>query len=327
MIETNNHDVCCSGVNAKCFEILLIIISSSSTLLLIVNIFVTMWLLKYSSSILSFEIILSFLNVFVFIFSFMLRVWRSNGSVYNIHFSSSLCISNFIIVLLIINFISSIVEDVLFYFVGSYMSIMYDLLDLSKKILDGDFDFKESSNLSKKMESMLEKLDKKQKNFLKLMNKLKEDSDFDFGDDDDDAILRKLKTLKILPWFTFNFNLFLQFLMLIFIIIIRRKISIKSDSGYQPNQNMQPSSFQNQIVNYNSNYIPNNNINNNYNGNIGYIENNNNMGNIENTGKINSILTKRKKNNNPPTGNVPDSANINIKKHTKHKKLSKKTKH
>ena len=276
MIVTNNQAVCCRGVSAKCLEITLIIISSISALLLIINLFVTKWLLKYSSSVLAFEIILMLLNIIIDIFSFMLRIWRNNGTVYNTHFSSSLCISNFILVLLIINFISSIVEDVLFYYVGSYMSIVYDILELTKKVFDDyDFDYYRSYNYDdyfEKMESLYEKLEKKQKNYLKIMNKIKEDSDFDIGDEkDSDAILRKVKTLKILPWFTFNFNLCMQLLMFIFIIIIKQRISSKTDSGHQFNQNMQPSSFQNQIVNYNSNYIPNNNINNNYIGNIGNI--------------------------------------------------------
>ena len=337
MIVTNNQAICCRGVSAKCLEIILIIFSSSSALLLIINLFVTKWLLKFSSSILTFEIILMLLNIIIDIFSFMLRIWRNNGTVYNTHFSSSLCISNFILVLLIINFISSIVEDVLFYYVGSYMSIVYDILELTKKMLDGDidFDYYRSYNYDdyfEKMESLYEKLEKKKKNYLKIMNKIKEDSDFDIGDEkDSDAILRKVKTLKILPWFTFNFNLCMQLLMFIFIIIIKQRISSRTDSGQQLNQNMQPSSLQNQIVNYNSNYIPNNNINNNYIGNIGNIGYNGNMGNYRNTGNMgnvnsnkNSNTKNKRKNKERPTDIVPDSANANI---NKYKKKSKKTKH
>ena len=319
MIVTNNQAVCCRGVSAKCLEITLIIISSISALLLIINLFVTKWLLKYSSSVLAFEIILMLLNILINIFSFILSIWRCNGSVYNTHFSSSLCVSIFILLLLIINFISSIVEDVLFYYIGSYASAVYDMLEFMKKMSDGDINYDEIDDISEKIGKKMEKY---QKNYFKLMNRLTDDSDFDVGDENDlDNILSKVRTLKILPWFTFNFNLCMQLLMFIFIIIIKQRISSRTDSGEQLNQNMQPSSFQNQIVNYNSNYIPNNipNIIPNNNNNI--INNNENMGNMAN---INSNIKKSKKDKSYPTDLVPDSANMNI---NKHKKKSKKTKH
>ena len=226
------------------------------------------------------------------------------------------------------------------------MIITYDIMELTKKMLD-DYNIYYGGNYNyfddyyEKIDSLSEKLEKKQKNYLKLMNRLKANSDFDIGNEDDsDAILRKVKTVIILPWFTFNFNLCMQLLMFIFIIIIKQRISSKTDPGQQFNQNMQPSSFQNQMVNYNSNYIPNNNINNNYNGNMGNIGYNSNMGNYGNSGynrnvgnhrnmsnansNINSNTKNKRKNKNRPTNIVPDSANMNI---NKHKKKSKKTKH
>ena len=176
MIVTTNQAACCPGVNAKVFEILLIICSLCSDILLIVNIFVTKWVLKYSSSILAFEIILPSLNMIVIIFSFIISVWRCNGSVYNTHFSSSLCISNFILVILIINFISSIVEDVLFYFIYSVMSILYDYMLLYKRFIEIDIaelNENEYFDFIKKQKSLSEKLEKRQKKFYKLMDRLK----------------------------------------------------------------------------------------------------------------------------------------------------------
>ena len=167
MVVTNNQDICCRGANAKCLEILLIICSLCSDILLIVNLFVTKWVMKYSTYFLSFEIILPSLNIIVIIFTLILSVWGCDGSVYKTHFSSSLCISNFILVLLIINFISSLVEDVLFYFIYSVMSIFYDYFLLQKRLHEKDIDYNE---YIKKRQSLFDKSDKIEKNFFKLMD-------------------------------------------------------------------------------------------------------------------------------------------------------------
>ena len=332
MIVTTNQAACCSGVNAKVFEILLIICSLCSDILLIVNLFVTKWVLRYSSSILAFEIILPSLNMIVIIFSFIISIWRCNGSVYNTHFYSSLCISNFILVILIINFISSIVEDVLFYYIYSIMSLLYDYILIFKRFIENDINFNEYSDIKKKIQSIEEKLEKKRKYYFKLMDRLKSNSANDILDDNnndsndnnnndynnynddyyDDTklniLIKKLKILNILPWASFNFNIFMQFLMIIFIIIIKQRIYSRTDSGKQFNQNMLPSSFRNRMINKNSSITRNNNniYNKNYN-------------NYKNTN-----IKKKKKSKKKIAFSATDSAMANI---NKNKKKSKKAKH
>ena len=79
---------------------------------------------------------------------------------------------------------------------------------------------------------------KKQKNFYKIMDKFDEDKDdFDLGDDNPKETINKFNILKILPWITFNFNILIQFIMFIFIIILIGRIKRKSDFGFPRNDN------------------------------------------------------------------------------------------
>ena len=48
-----------------------------------------------------------------------------------------------------------------------------------------------------------------------------------------DDVLKKIKNLKILPWIAINFNILIQLLMFIFIIILIGRIKLKSDFGFQ----------------------------------------------------------------------------------------------
>jgi len=60
---------CCPRAHAKVFEIVLIFGLLSTIVLLIIYICLTIWLFKYSTSILAIEIVVLILNVFCFIFS------------------------------------------------------------------------------------------------------------------------------------------------------------------------------------------------------------------------------------------------------------------
>ena len=74
----------------------------------------------------------------------------------------------------------------------------------------------------------------------------------------DDYFEKKIKLLKILPWISISFNIFIQFLMFIFIIILKNRISIKSDFGFPQIDNNQ--SIQKNILgNSNSGVISNEN--------------------------------------------------------------------
>ena len=85
-----------------------------------------------------------------------------------------------------------------------------------------------------------EKLEKKLKIFEKIMNKNYEEKLFNFDKDDEknyNIKKKKIKILKILPWIAINFNMFIQFLMLIFIIILKGRINLKSDFGFMQTEN------------------------------------------------------------------------------------------
>ena len=119
MLQINNRQCFLYNIHAKCLEIFLIISFLLSIVLLIVNLVITLWFFKLSYILLILEIWLLVLNAFTFIFSVILRIWRSDGSFNYKNFSSSLCLSSFNIVLIIINILLSLVEEILFYFVYS----------------------------------------------------------------------------------------------------------------------------------------------------------------------------------------------------------------
>ena len=183
---------CCPNTHAKFYEISLIIGFSLSLALLIVNMILTLWCFKASYCLLSLEIVIIALNAINIILSIILRCWRSNGSVFKNNFSVSICVLYFILVLIIINLLSSLVEE-FFYF------LIYAVYE--KKINNSEF--------------IIDILNK-----IVNANKLGKQKD------------SKLTILKILPWIAFNFNICIQIIMLIFILIIRGRINLNSDYGF-----------------------------------------------------------------------------------------------
>jgi len=190
---------CCPNTHAKFYEISLIIGFSLSLSLLIVNMILTLWCFKTSYCLLSLEIIPIALNAINIVLSIILRCWRSNGSVFKNNFSASIYVFYFILILIIINLLSSIVEEFFYFWVyviykSSEGKIIANL-NFAGDILD------------------------------KIINK--NDGDEGKGPSDSD-----LKIVKILPWIAFNFNIFIQVLTLIFILIIRGRINLNSDYGF-----------------------------------------------------------------------------------------------
>ena len=243
MNENNKNEGCCPSLHAKILEIILIIGFALAFISLTVNLIILLWCIKRSYPLLIIGIRLIALNAISFVLSIILRAWRSNGSVYNTKFLSSYCLAIINFVLVIINLLSSITEEVLFSYVISIFSLNYsddeDNQDISAimGMLDtyteneivnffGSFfnnfeeKFKEAKNYYKK-----------EKIFVDIMKKNYHEDLFEGLSHDE--ILKKVKVLKILPWITINFNILIQVIMLIFIIILILKISAKFDSGSQ----------------------------------------------------------------------------------------------
>ena len=127
----NNDQGCCADSQAKVFEIILLVGFLIGIVLLIVNLILTLWCFKYSLSLLIIEILILFFNTVCFVLTIILRIWRSNSSVFTKNFSSSNCVSIFILLLIIMNFFLTIAETVLFllviaFFQFSYIIIMWD---------------------------------------------------------------------------------------------------------------------------------------------------------------------------------------------------------
>ena len=95
-----------------------------------------------------------------------------------------------------------------------------------------------------------EQLEKKGKIFEKIMNKYFEIMfEFDGGGKKGlNLMAKKIKMLKIMPWIAINFNIFIQFLMVIFIIILIGRINRKSDFGFAQIENNNQSD-QNRMLN------------------------------------------------------------------------------
>lgn len=185
------------SIHTKIFEITLIMLFFLALAGVTINLILTMHCFFYSYAIFIIEIGLIALNLACLIFSIILRLWRSNGSVLNTHFHSSSNVSLFILIFAIINLIGSILEDI--------------FLILTKDIFLGKID-EDSENFEKKV-----------KIYLKFFRE----------DDDDEAKFlfikdpkASLNILKILPWLSMNFNAFVQILGIIFIIIIRKRIRL-----------------------------------------------------------------------------------------------------
>ena len=215
----NNNIGCCGSVHGKTFEILLIVTFILTEIILVVNLILTMWEFKLSHYLFIIEICLIVLNGLCVIFAIILRCWRSDGSVLSSNYSSSYCLSIFTIILVVLNFLGSVAEEVLFYFLYYYIVLVKSYHDID--------DFDDLMELYKKMEKI-------EKILTKIMNNIKEEEDdilvFD-KDDDEKKRKNKLNILKVLPWVSFNFNAFIQILAIIFIALIMKRINLKSDYG------------------------------------------------------------------------------------------------
>ena len=233
-----NQDIknegCCPSIHAKIFEVILIIGFTLSLISLTVNLIILLWCIKLSYPLLIIKIRLIALSAISLVLSIILRVWRSNGSVFNTKFLSSFCIAIINFVLVIINILSSITEEVLFSFVISIFSLYYsdeddDILIIG--ILES-FDWYEDhlSYMPDYYKELFKKAKKYYKTYKIFVDIMKNNYDENLNDVD---VSKKIKALKILPWIMINFNILIQVIMLIFIIILILKISAKFDSGSQ----------------------------------------------------------------------------------------------
>lgn len=241
----HNRVGCCGSVHAKIFEILLIVGFIIALIGLGLNLVLTMCDFFYSDYIFFLEIGLIVFDLCCFIFSILLRVWRSNGSVLDQKYSASFCISLFILIFSIINLLGSIGEDVLFYFTIGYQFGSESIQDNPSR----------------------------EKMYYKIMNKYKEFNGEKFNFIKNEELNEKI--LKYLPWVSMNFNALVQIICLIFVLIIRQRIKFKSDFGSQNTMALQGSSENRMNTNRNARTnlgIGSNNINN---GNIyeGKVEN------------------------------------------------------
>ena len=219
---------CCPNSHAKCFEIILIIGFILSIAILIVNLILNLWCFKASDVILAFNIIPIGLNGISAILSIILRLWRSDDSVFKNNFSSSSSVAYLLLVVVIINLLSSITEEVLY-------SFIYNFFYYDKKMEE----LAENGNSD---ESISDKIYKKFEDNRKILKKLVT-KDIDIGTRDPDKRENKQKILEILPWIALNFNNLIQFIMIIFIVILIGRIKLKNHFGF-------PQDDKNQSANY-----------------------------------------------------------------------------
>ena len=226
---------CFDSIEAKSFEIILIIGFFLGVAALVVNLVLTLWCFKHSLYLFITEIGLAGLNVVNIILAVILRIWRSNGSVFKSNLSSSKIITIISLVILIINFLGSAGEDVLFYFLTSYLNLFKDINfnELGRVQQDpepeGDPDVDYELILSG-----IAKKEQKRKNFHKIMKKkLTEEQEYSIIV----KFIEKKKLFSLLPWITINFNALIQILMGIVIFILMNRINIKSDFGFPQSKN------------------------------------------------------------------------------------------
>ena len=242
---------CFDSIEAKSFEIILIIGFFLGEAALVVNLVLTLWCFKHSLYLFITEIGLAGLNVVNIILAVILRIWRSNGSVFKSNLSSSKIITIISLVILIINFLGSAGEDVLFYFLTSYLNLFKDINfnelrrvqqepdPESEGDLDDDFEFPEEIYYELILSFMLygiddSKKEQKRKNFHKIMKKkLTEEQEYSIII----KFIEKKKLFSLLPWITINFNALIQILMGIVIFNLMNRINIKSDFGFPQSKN------------------------------------------------------------------------------------------
>ena len=319
---------CMGNVHAKIFEIILLLGFSSTSILLVVNLILTTWFFKFSYSLFIIEIGLVVLNSISIFLSIILRVFRSNDSVFNKNFSSSNIIAMTILVLIILNILSSITEEVLFSFVFTFLNkygyFSDEMANLANEFNLDDYDWGDDSDddfdniwNNKLDDDWDDDWDDDYddinenifKNFEKIMNKNYEEIF------DDPKNFKKFKMLRVLPWITINYNILIQSLSIMFIILLIKRIKFKSNFGSQqviPNSSGLPITFQN----------PNDKKNN-------AIFQNNDATNVNDK---HTKKSKKKKSiasnasNNILEAKNSDKLEINGKKRHKHRKSSKKSK-
>lgn len=229
MGKKNQPEGCCPDTHAKCFEIILIVGFILSMAALIVNLVLNLWCFKLSLYILILSIVSIAMSAISLILSIILRYWRSDDSFLKKNSSSASGVSTFLLVLVIINILSSTADEVLYFFIYNYLR----LEDEEDKCWDEDnIDFVKCQNLG-------EKRQKAKDIYFKILNQLLKKGGF--GIDDDDELEKKEKLLKLLPWIAFNFDIFIQILMLIFIFILKGRINLKNHFGFPPKDNNQSS--------------------------------------------------------------------------------------
>jgi len=199
MENLKNKAGCCGSIHGKTFEIFLIIDFLLGAAVLIVNLILTKWYLQQSHYVFFIEIGLISLNGLCLIFTIILRCWRSDGSVLNSNYSSSRCLAIFIIIFVIINFLGSLCEEALFYFIYYVITPRDNKSDETYLKIIGFFS--------------------------DIMNNIDKD------EDDENHTKTEFNILKILPWVSFSFNAFIQILGIIFISLIIKRINNKSDYG------------------------------------------------------------------------------------------------
>ena len=235
---------CFDSIEAKSFEIILIIGFFLGESALVVNLVLTLWCFKHSLFLFITEIGLGGLNVVNIILAVILRIWRSDGSVFKSNLSSSKTITIISLVILIINFLGSAGEDVLFYFLTSYLNLFKDFNfnELQQEPdqepegdPDDDYEFPEEIDYELNLGFMFDpKIEKKRKNFHKIMKKkLTEEQEYNIII----KFIEKKKLFRLLPWITINFNALIQILMGIVIFNLMNRINIKSDFGFPQSKN------------------------------------------------------------------------------------------
>ena len=218
---------CCPDTHAKYFEIIIIVGFILSFLILTINILINLWFFTSSYYHLGVGITPIALNFINHILAISLRIMRSDGSVLRKNFSTSSCVSCFLLVFILLNLLTSLVEEAVY--------ILYFLIAIfAKRNLRESKIVKFIFMKIMKMDENVEKNNKKEK-----------------------------KVFKLLPWVALNFNLFIQILNFIFIIILMGRIKLKSHFGFVRNYNNQ--STQNKMINpKNKRNIPNGIFNSNY---------------------------------------------------------------
>ena len=250
--DKDNESGCFDGIEAKIFEIILIVGFFLGVAALVVNLVLTLWCFKHSLYLFITEIGLAGLNVVNIILAVILRIWRSNGSVFKSNLSLSKIITIISLVILIINFLGSAGEDVLFYFLTSYLNLFKDInFNELRRVQqepdpepegdpDDDYEFSEEIYYELILSFMLyyriddSKKEQKRKNFHKIMKKkLTEEQEYNIII----KFIEKKKLFSLLPWITINFNALIQILMGIVIFILMNRINIKSDFGFPQSKN------------------------------------------------------------------------------------------